>query len=389
MKRILLGLLMLACLSSATAETEGYWTNNADWYYHLSRYCGGAEAMVPISLDGAAAFEKHPCPVCVTVGDADIRGAIESTAELWVARIPESWLEAQTPAYSEGYSYAGDKSFAEDEMYRALGEYLRGENLARFLNDYRTSGRAEAIGWTPSNSLVTGYCPLLSRRLMNGTWYYIMKPGVDLKNQRDVTWKIKLDLLPVRLSAEDGLLICDGIGFAALQNCDLKFSVQDAEIVLEQTVGDQRIRVERIMDEYMLLLLRDAQKDPLTEDEIVVSTLMMEIGETFEIELFSFVEAERYHLYSCMLTEPEFLALSSGAEVKLRTESIWKPDYFDTPYAHTFDGDHYIIVDREGNIVREFDDHTIVHREASDRSFVIEQNSDTFHLDGWTLEQIE
>ena len=119
------------------------------------------------------------------------------------------------------------------------------------------------------------------------------------------------------------------------------------------------------------------------------STLMLEIGEDFGIELSSFVEAERHHLYGCMITEPEFLALSGGAEIRLRTESIWKPDYFGTPYSRMFDEEHYFIIDRDGNTVREFDGHTIVHREASDRSFIIEQDNEYTRLDGWTLETIE
>ena len=84
MKRAFAALLALALSLSAWAlsEADGYWTNNADIYYHAAQNCGGAGGRVPISLEGAAEFEKYPCPVCVPAEDdggapaAAVRGGV-------------------------------------------------------------------------------------------------------------------------------------------------------------------------------------------------------------------------------------------------------------------------------------------------------------------------
>ena len=383
-------ILISLCASAALAEADGYWTRNADWYYHASEYCGGAEDMVPISLDGAAAFEKHPCPVCVPGGSGEIRGVIESSAGLMALRVPDGWLEARERDGGMENSYGGDKSYEGIDMYRALGDYLSGADLVRFLSDYHAKGRAEAVGWTPSTSFAALRHPMLSRRHIGGAWYYIVYPETDLRGRRDVEWQVNLIVGTYRLAMEDNLLICDNTGSERLQNLNLKFDSQEEEVLFERTDEDMRIRAERVMDAYMLLILRGAAHDPISQNELYTSRLTLRIGEESEIELFENMDAGGYHLYGCIVTEPELDALRGGASLELRTESLWTPHYFGTPYAHTFDGERYIIVDREGRTVREYGGHTIVAREASDRTFrVIDENERYTYLDGWTLEELE
>ena len=384
-KRTLLALLMLACLPSAMAETGGYWTSNADWYYHLSEYCGGVETMVPISLDGAAAFDKYPCPMCVPGEAGEPRGVVESAAGLMVVRVPDSWLEERQRMRSSNDAWHQEESHEGSDAYRALGEYLSCEDLVRFLRDYREKGRAEALCIQPSRYVIESRNPCLSRRHIGGAWYYISRTEVDLKSKPGAKWWISADTSLYKLTMEEGLLICDNIGEESLENQEIELSLQDEEIVFDQSVGDLRIRVERVMDGYVALILCDAKEDAKRTPFCVEFC----IGGGDGIWLFERIESKRYNMYACTLTEPELNALKDGATAELKSLPEWEPDYFGTPYSRLFNGDHYVIIDREGNVVREYDDHTIVHREASDRSFIIEQDSNYTRLDGWTLEPIE
>ena len=231
---------------------------------------------------------------------------------------------------------------------------------------------------------------LLNRRHAGGAWYYVVYPETDLRGRQDVEWWVNLTVGTYRLTMEDGLLICDNTGSEQLQNLNLKFDLQEEEVLFERTAGDMRIRVERVMDAYLLLILREAARDPIAQNEIYISRLLLRIGDDCEIELFERMNAGAYHMYGCIVTEPELNAIREGAALELRTESIWTPDYFGTPYAHSFNGEHYLIVDRDGKIVREYDGHTIVTREASDRTFCINnENGEDTYLDGWTLEELE
>ena len=385
MKRILPALLVLVCLSSAIAETEGYWTSNEDWYYHLSQYCGGTETMVPISRDGAETFEKYPCPVCVPGEAGELRGVVESTAGLMVARVPDSWLEEQARRSVSDDAWHQEESHEGSSAYLALGEYLSCGDIARFLSDYREKGRAEALCLQPSRYAIAARYPCLSRRHIGGAWYYISQLNMDLRSKPGTKWWIHVNTSVYRLTMEEGMLICDNIGEEILENQEIELRLQDEEIVFDQNIGDLRIRVERVMDEYVALILCDAKEDA----ERIPFCVELCIGDREGIRLFEKIEGKQYNMYACTLTEPELNALKGGAAAELKSLPKWEPDYFGTPYSRMFDGDHYVIIDREGNTVREYDDHTIVHREASDRSFLIEQDNDYTRLDGWTLETIE
>lgn len=380
MKRVYgLLLALLFCASSALAEADGYWTSNADWYYHASEYCGGAEVMVPISLDGAEAFAKYPCPVCVTIDvGGEIQGARENGAGLVVVRVPDPWQEIRQ---RDGIGYSGDASYEGKEVYRALEQYLGGEQYIRFLRDYRESGSASVSVVLPTDWIGLGMP--LSKRRINGAWYYVFRPDSDLAEE-----SVRISVLGIgyEVYMDNGTLICDCRDYAYeefQQQTELRLAEEPGDVIFEQSYGDLRVYVRQMMDMYVALVLRDGMNDSDFEADTVLS-----IGGRNAIPVQG--GAEEVGLYSCVLTEAEFDALRAGASVELREERP-APQYFGTPYAIAWDAERgYAIVDRAGNTAVDYGRYASIEREASDRSFCCdEENSDKEYLDGWTLELIQ
>ena len=362
---------------AAQAETEGYWTNNADWYYHLSPYCGGIDSMVPISLDGADAFGKYPCPACVPgEGGIEIEGAIEGGMGLVVIRIPENWQEVKLRNSSGDDS---DACYEGEQMYRALGDYLNGAEYTRFLRDYRDSGSASATVVVPPDLIGIGAEPL-SKRHIGGAWLYVFPPAPNVKGG---TADISVIGIEFDLHAEDGLLVCDGKNYAYEEfgkRQNLALRQEHGGVIFKREYGELRVYVKRMLDEYVALIQRDGG-EAIRDAELC-------IGES-HIALCGGVDAAA-NIYACVLTEAEWNALQADVPVELRAKPTF-PEFYGTPYAVLVDEERgCAIIDREGGIAVDFGTYLSISREASDRIFACEQqDSEKIYLNGWTLEVVE
>ena len=377
---IILALLM-ALSAAALAATDGYWTSNEDWYYHLSPYCGGAETMVPISLDGADAFGKYPCPACVP-GEVkgEIQAVVESGAGVVVVRIPDSCLGNQW--FDEMNSYTNDASYEGDEAYRRLGDYLSGEAYIQFLSDCQTRGSAQASAsqpqvWEFDKELV------LSKRHLNGAWYFAVRVSIPLREAFEMdAWTMSWRTNAFQLHMENGVLICDYTTNTQTEKMDLRLEVQSRDPIFEKSFGEFYVYVTQAMNEYIALILRHADD--------VVSNAELVIGDKTGIPLISHVNAGG-DTYCCVLTAAELNALRNGTTAELRARSPWSLNYFGTPYAVLYDEDRgCAIVDREGNRVIDFGTYEGIDRESADKTFrcIIPEEMRYIYLDGNTLEQV-
>lgn len=375
-------LALLLTLPAALADADGYWTSNEDWYYHLSEYCGGAETMVPISLDGADAFGKYSCPACVPgENDGEIQAVIEGGAGILVVRIPDSCLGDAW--FDEVNSYTDDASYEGNTAYRMLADYLSSETYVDFLSDYQARGSARASASQP-RILALGNELVLSRRHLNGAWYFAVRIREPLRETFfDVaSWTMNWRTDAFQLRMEDDVLICDYTTNTQTEKLDLRIEVQSTEPIFEESFGELHFYVTQAMNEYIALILRRAD-DAVPDAELV-------IGERAGIPLTGHINAGT-DVYCCVLTEAELNALRTGATAELRARASWPAYYFGTPYAVQYDEDRgFAIVDREGKRVVDFGTYEKIDRDGSDKTFrcVLPEEMRYVYLDGDTLEQV-
>ena len=144
MKKILAILfVLLICAPAAFADGDGYWTTNEDPYYHVDPACRGAKGMLPISMEGAAEFDKFPCPIC-RPESINVRGPA------WCA--DPATYNSQMDAYKDGHAIlVGDTVYYTD-LY---GWDNMGELLIR-MDAYGDSSTAEIVCYLPDDVRISG-----------------------------------------------------------------------------------------------------------------------------------------------------------------------------------------------------------------------------------------
>ena len=304
MKRLwMIALAALFLLSTAAfAEVDGCWTANEDWYYHASEYCGGTESMVPISLDGAAAFAKYPCPVCVSTRESDEIRAAVVFGQL-VLRIPDVWLAGLEYESKETERLERDGA----EAWRALDMYLHGEDYVRFLVNLWEQGSAEATGMFPWLVELNPVKPL-SMRHIGDAWYACVRPLEDPADGIQVL----LDVSQFDLQMKgDSLRMESALEYAEPLSLPEPEPVPAASYVYSRE--GEGIRVYRVLDAYFL--------DFFTEAEEYAEFPRLYIdGVDLNVALAAWRSGDIAD-YGCALTEAEFRALENGAALEMISDS--------------------------------------------------------------------
>lgn len=142
-KRFTILFILLLCASTALADSDGYWTTNEDSYYHVDPTCGGAEDMLPISMAGAAEFEKFPCPLCRPE-------ALNVCGPAWCA--DPATYNSQMDAYKDGHAVRIGDSIYYTELY---GWDAMGEILMR-MDANGDASTAEIVAYLPEEVRIAG-----------------------------------------------------------------------------------------------------------------------------------------------------------------------------------------------------------------------------------------
>lgn len=135
--------ILLLCAPAAFADGDGYWTTNQDPYYHIDPYCQGAEDMLPISLEGAAEFDKFPCPLCQPQ-------SINVCGPAWCA--DPATYNSQMDAYKDGHFVRIGDAVYYTELY---GWDNMGEMLIR-MDAYGGASTAEIVAYLPKDVRISG-----------------------------------------------------------------------------------------------------------------------------------------------------------------------------------------------------------------------------------------
>ena len=300
MKRMLLFALTMIVLSPAAfAEADGYWTSNADWYYHQSEHCGGAGDMVPISLDGAEAFGKYACPICVAIQGDDREPKVLNCFGQLAVRIPESWLwdleYRRSPEQIDGVHERGT------EAMRTLGQCLHGRAYNTFLEELRSAGAASGTAFTASVERMN--CEVLSARHIGDAWYVGVRPAADPMQGWDAMvcgWRIELEMsgdeLDTHMDVEP-------------ERTHLTLIPEDVASVYQRADSGLWIHVYPMMDVYYLILSGE------TGSNLEGATLRLYIdGKESDVDLWPIYIEDAVDL-GCALTEAEYHALAAGAEL--------------------------------------------------------------------------
>ena len=345
MKRMLAFILsLLLCVPAALAEADGYWTSNADWYYHLSPYCGGAENMVPISLDGAEAFGKYPCPVCVPEEDGSAEVRAVTRGGVVIARVPDAWLDSVALSDPNDSFFTDEETFSGAEAQQELAALLHGEAYVRFVEQVHSGDSVEIRARGPQVGADPDF--EFSKRHLGGAWYFVVLPresvdrwdtymgvwGAQLRMEGDVLHKIR----DQQNLASNGALRLGPIARA-----------DGAECVYARTEG-MKIDVYRAQDMNIAVFSQRA------EDVNRLSGARLYIGGVDTGAILNGRRDGDAGTYCCVLTEAELAALRSGAEVELRRAALAEiADSADAPYAVVDTDAGPALIDREGNYVIE------------------------------------
>ena len=395
MRRLIWLLVILLTISCAAQAEEYHYTRNDDLYYHVSANCGGADGMVPISLEGAQEFDKFPCPVCVpdnTQWQTDIAAVARDNTV--IVRIADSFLEEAELTDTFGFSPAEPQPVSEAPAL--ISEYLHGDAYNRFLQEIRTTGRASAQARIPlvlSTNTQERSILHMSDRHIGNAWYITFLAENGLSDGWDLEWRVegytieaKDDQLTIELTGktdERGASIpvvhsADLMSLPAPENFSVQFDGCRIEVYPMMNT-DARTNIARITQ-------FDADADYLQN-----STLC--IGDQIRIPINGYADGAN-GIFWCALTEVEYACLANGTKA-----SIEPPDYMDSaefdnsPYAAVRRGTGSVgIVDASGAFVVQPEYRSIEKYRTADYPttvpipfFCIDQDGTITILDSQTL----
>lgn len=354
MHRMIWLLVILLTISCAAQAEEYDYTRKDDLYYHVSANCGGADNMVPISMEGAQEFDKFPCPICVP-DDAQWQADIAAVARdnTVIVRIADSFLEEAELTDTFGFSPAEPQPISEAPAL--IAEYLHGDAYNRFLQEIHTTGSASAQARIPLVlSTNTRERPILhmSARHIGNAWYITFLAENGLGGSWDLEWRIegytieaKDDQLTIELTGktdERGASIplvhsADLLSLPAPKNFSVQFDGCRIEVYPMMNT-DARTNIARITQ-------FDADADYLEN-----STLC--IGDQIRIPINGYADGAD-GIFWCALTDVEYACLANGIKASVLPPNYMESAEFDnSPYAAVRRGTGGVgIVDASGAFV--------------------------------------
>ncbi len=373
--------LSLALIAPALAEAEGYWTNNEDIYYHALENCGGVEGRVPISLEGAAEFEKYPCPVCVPDEDDGDEPTAAARYSVIVVRFSDSWLAKQE--LTGVFGFMGEAIYEGAEAERMRAELLHGEAYANFPEDGTQV-------WALAPDLLEqdgdeALCTLLCRRHIGSAWYVILLPTQRFGDSWEMYWRVNAD----QVWMEGGALHTCFERQTVEEHRALKLALLHGSEPEYSRDGEPEVRVYQALDTHVAVIY---ESDP---DENLLQDVELRIGGEYAGTMQGRLQDGRAIYYSA-LTEGEMNALRNGAAVELARESPAEgADFSGTPYAAAVYGssERMGIVDRDGNWVVQ-PEYDFIYRQSAEEAhattptpfFCNRKGGGSVILDGDTLE---
>ena len=379
MKRALCLLcILILCASWASAEAGDYWTANEDWYYHAVASCGGTAGRVPITRDGAAAFGKYACPVCMQAEDDAAEPRAAKRGGVTVVRFSDAWLSRQELESWFGFGVE-TADFTEADKAARLAECLHGDAYTEFLEN-----GTEAMYYHPS---ISPYDSILASRHIGSAWYAAVRP----KENVDALWEMHWSVRENRIWLKDDVLYSESERISPDNVTALSVDIADSAPVYSRE-GDVIIEVYDAIDVY-LAVFHEPGADPYLLEEAGVRIGAAQSDLTLSGRMFG-DEAR----YAYVLTEAEFNALRDGADAEIVHKLLAnEQDYLGGAYAAAYYGTsgRMGIVDRSGSFVIEPTFKAVYRSDiGNDRAtvtppfFCQREDGTSVILDGETLEVI-
>ena len=317
MRKLIWLLVILLTISCAAQAEEYHYTRRDDLYYHVSANCGGADGMVPISMEGAQEFDKFPCPICVpddTQWQADIAAVARDNTV--IVRIADSFLEEAELTDTFGFSPAEPQPVSEAPAL--IAEYLHGDAYNRFLQEIRTTGSASAQARIPLVlSTNTQEHPLLrmSTRHIGNAWYFALQTDAPMDDTFDISWRA--NAFKFKFSYDSGLTVNDAQQ-TDLYPASLKPSPQTEPAAFSAQYDDCRIDVytdagQDVRANVAVITLSGADANNL--DNCTLS-----IGDPVSIPVNGYMDGEN-GVFCCTLTDVEIARLKNGEKAEIQTPS--------------------------------------------------------------------
>lgn len=308
MKRKIVGLLAAVLCLAAPALAEGsggYWTRNADFYYHANENCRSETGMVPISAEAAVAFGKGVCPVCVPAQDdgRDVQAA--SRGGTIVVCFSDAWLNE--PELTGVFGWSGGGSYSGAECQAVLAENLHGDAYNRFMEDYLQNGSAEGRANTPHILSADGLL-VMNKRHIGSDWYIVVRPREKFEDSWNMYWRVS----SLSLQMEQDTLHADFDQQTVEEIRELKIDRMDGSEPVYQRSGDALdIAVYAALDgNIMVLREKDAADRNLEDVRLRIS------GAPDGVDIAGYPENDAA-VYCCMITDAELEALQNNARVEI------------------------------------------------------------------------
>lgn len=305
-----MGIVLAVALMGAGAngeETRGFYTSNADLYYHLLEACGGVTGRVPISQRAAEAFGKYACPVCSPGSNAEAPRAAVRGGTVVVA-VSDGYLAGQ--ALEGVFNWNQSAPVNEADAEEMLAEYLNGDDYLAFMNSYAEKGVAQGVARLPE--LVSGGM-LLSRRHLEGVWYLAMRPDASL-NQ---VWTVDLRIRGFSLHMEQNALYQSFDFQTTPEQIRLQLERAQEATIYEASQGALSVSVYHEINTNIAVFYDRTGNDLEGAGALCIG------GRTPCVEMSGYQDADAW-VYCCVLTEAELAALERGETMEI-VESAQAP----------------------------------------------------------------
>lgn len=397
---VVIFMLLILLIFSAFADSGNeYWTLKDDLYYHCYAQCGNTEGKVPISDEAAEAFDKYPCPICMSIdGDAQGLEAVTRGGTI-VLRFSDEYLYSFDVEGVFGFSMS-DVSYGQD-AWDALNLQLHGERLARFMSDYLANGSAEGICREPDILCTNGEL-LMNERRIGSSWYITVRPEAKFETEWEMYWRV--NEYDISLSAETDNANVEGADthMDMFSSTFARQTIEDYLSVDLHSLDGDSAGFHKDYDDIELQIFDNSMANigliyEENADENLLENVGVCIGGKNMFSVSGYMNGSR-GVYVFVLTDAEFNAIANeGATVSLERESLSEnADYMDSEYAAVRYGSADTgIIDRNGDFVVE-PIYAFISRPTPDSFritdqrpfFATTQSGDLIIFNGDTLETI-
>ena len=313
--------LLMGISSLAAAEAADKWTSAGDLYYHAAKDCGGTDGRVPISASSAEAFDKYACPVCTEIKTYKKGLSAVARGGTIVLRFTEEWLNAEdwkltgvfaAPHYTEKQGMEAKAAASELLNGEALLNALAGIDAGDMPETYaRVPFVFDSYDWNEKEQGFGKNALMMNQRHINGCWYFCIRPDWPFDDECEIYWRIENN----RMWMENGTLFWGWDTQTGEEHRTVKLEkAGKAKAVHSAEMNGLTLEIFDEMDTHIAVIHEhNADKDLLRNVRFSIG------GGASVLDVEGYMNGTDA-IYCCVLSEGEYQAVKSGAQLELQRD---------------------------------------------------------------------